>query len=79
MRINFFGSVFTVIVEDPDSHSRLLPMENDQLVQSCYISETINEGHKGKLDLEGKMARKQLAKIAKYAQHLFHMIDFYLC
>mgnify|MGYP003146593426 CR=1 FL=1 len=36
---------------------------------------TINEGHKGKLDLEGKMARKQLAKIAKYAQHLFHMLD----
>ena len=49
--------------------------ENEQLVQSCYISETINEGHKGKLDLEGKMARKQLAKIAKYAQHLFHMLD----
>ena len=36
---------------------------------------TINEGHKGKVDYEGKMARKQLAKIAKYAQHLFHMLD----
>jgi hypothetical protein len=37
--------------------------------------DNLNEGHKGKVDYEGKMARRQLARIAKYAQHLFHMLD----
>ena len=37
---------------------------------------TLKEGHKKRIkDYEGKMARKQLARIAKYAQHLFHMIE----
>ena len=36
---------------------------------------SVNEGHKGKIDYEGKMAKKQLYKIAQYAKHLFGMMD----
>ena len=44
-------------------------------VGGVYGDKTINEGHKGKVDYEGKMAKKQLYKIAQYAKHLFGMMD----
>ena len=40
-----------------------------------FEDDMINEGHKGKVDYEGKMAKKQLYKIAQYAKHLFGMMD----
>ena len=44
-------------------------------VGGVYGDKKINEGHKGKVDYEGKMAKKQLYKIAQYAKHLFGMMD----
>ncbi len=43
--------------------------------QTVFSKRSVNEGHKGKIDYEGKMAKKQLYKIAQYAKHLFGMMD----
>ena len=43
--------------------------------ESKADKKVVNEGHKGKVDYEGKMAKKQLYKIAQYAKHLFGMMD----
>jgi hypothetical protein len=40
-----------------------------------YGDKRINEGHKGKVDYEGKMAKIQLAHLAKYSVHLFKMLN----
>ena len=51
-------------------------MAKDNPYEKAYLDrKAVNEGHKGKVDYEGKMAKKQLYKIAQYAKHLFGMMD----
>ena len=75
---NTVGSdtVFNGLDQAIEGAEELLKMAKDNPYEKAYFDrKAVNEGHKGKVDYEGKMAKKQLYKIAQYAKHLFGMMD----
>ena len=75
---NTVGSdtVFNGLDQAIEGAEELFKMAKDNPYEKAYLDiKAVNEGHKGKVDYEGKMAKKQLYKIAQYAKHLFGMMD----
>ena len=75
---NTVGSdtVFNGLDQAIEGAEELFKMAKDNPYEKAYLDrKAVNEGHKGKIDYEGKMAKKQLYKIAQYAKHLFGMMD----